>query len=252
MTTATTAQTTNWQDVPMRDRYSVGDFVAVHGSRGKVRRVVQIAKVTKTRYMATYTWLKPDGTMGISDRPTEYFMRHTGRAYHKHSSEYLDGTAYSAQGAFGVIAGIAQAESERRSTEYRDQVADAKRKFVAGRAMFGADGKRNVANVAPAGTNPMWQATFEIAIRNVPTKVMLLWHDSLSISRAPMDYFTWTLDFTAFTWDAGDNKWRGPATWNSYEMSGDAISEAAESVGMDAQAFVYTMLLGEALIRLAW
>lgn len=255
MTANTTANTKStvanvrWEDVDIKDRYEEGNFVVVSNHRGKELEVVQIAKVTPTRYSVHRVGATADGIgIRVFDTSTyKQYSRTTGQNIAKHyRHEFISGAALSEYGAARWMQGYLNQLAASRIAEQEAEAADALLKYDAAITQFGHNLDRGITRITVAGSDPLYQYTGKMVIRGVEKGVILQWSARRSDSDSPYRYSQISTDFCLMVWEADDRRWSGPRTWNSWVMSDETLAQCAEARGRDLGSFMMAMALGEA------
>lgn len=242
MTTSNTNQT---------DRYTVGDYVTIANRRGIVKELVQISKITPSRYTASTVRCDVQGNLMLVCSKRS-FSRLTGECIDAHNrGERLMGDPLSEFGAIEWMKSWLAEQAADRCREVQQEVEMALRDFDAGVQAFGMTLNHQVTQIQPMGTAPIFQFIGKLNIRGCEKLVMLQWSRRVAEGNATWGHPQVDVDFWLVEWQADANRWSCPEIWRENVMSSEAIGQAAEIRAQAMTTFMYGMALGAAILRIA-
>lgn len=248
MTTDTSTNSTS-PIADMKDRYSVEDYVTVANRRGRVIGLVQISKVTPSRYSARAVALNAQHNLIVYSN--RFFSRTTGQCIDTiGKGDYLTGQSRSESEAQAWLKAWADEQAAERRLEVQKEVELALQNYDAGVAFFGPTLDHRVVELRPEGADPIFQFTGTMEVSGRSKVVVLQWTRRVTNSSRE-EYSQVSVDFWRMEWDFRENRWSGPITWWEQEVSSEAISEAAEIRDQTIENFLYGTILGSAVRRCA-
>lgn len=233
------------------DRYTVGDYVTIADRRGRVKELVQIVKITPSRYTASTVGCDVQGNLMLvcSKR---FFSRLTGECIDAHNrGERLVGDPLSEFGAIEWMKLWLAEQAADRLQKVQREFEMALRDFDAGVQAFGMALDRQVTQIQPVGTAPIFQFIGELKVRGCKKLVMLQWSRRVVEGNATWERSQVDVDFWMVEWQADTNRWSRPEIWWGNVMSSEAIDQAAETRAQAVTTFMYGMALGAAILRIA-